>query len=165
MKFSIGSGGYDLLWNGASHKLRSKPKGLKTHSVEPSCNGKWVPSLQGSIFHWTVLILGPAGQSFGDRCFHRSKKKGSGKVMDSSWLESRSRGLKMFMIDGDCEMKGMYFPLYTSKHLRELVSTGVLGNTLELLLENSSPKIPLHVLGKSLPTLLARPAYLQSSNA
>ena len=65
-------------------------KGLKIHSFEPSCNGKWVPSLQGFIFHWTVLILGPAGQSFGDRCFHRSKKEmvreGHGLVMTTITL-------------------------------------------------------------------------------
>ena len=56
---------------------------------------------------------------------------------------------------------------YIGVNSKELVSTGYgeyLGNNQESnfsnLYSNSSPEIPRHVLGKSLPTLLARPAYL-----
>lgn len=63
-------------------------KGLKIHSFEPSCNGKWVPSLQGFIFHWTVLIL--QGNHL-EIVFHRSKKErvreGHGLVMTRVTLQ------------------------------------------------------------------------------
>ena len=77
-------------------------KGLKIHSFEPSCNGKWVPSLQGFIFHWTVLIL--QGNHL-EIVFHRSKKEmvreGHGLVMTTITLHrfenvyDRSRWLRV----------------------------------------------------------------------
>ena len=106
------------------------------------------------FLHWTKWFY-EAGQSFGDRCTDLKK-------WSKSWLIRLQRSENVD--DLDYEMKGIY---YLPVNNKELVSTGYgeyLGNKQKSnfveLCSNSSPKIPLHVHGKSLPILLARPACL-----
>ena len=72
MKFSIGSGGYDIRWNGASHNFtqgflsdlpnQPKPKRAIFPCFGPSFNGKMGPKSKiGFIFHWTKYFS--AGQN------------------------------------------------------------------------------------------------------
>lgn len=87
MKFSIGSGGYDLLWNGASHKLRSKPKRAQNSFFRTILQWKMGP--KSTRVHFPLDSFDSAGQSFGDR-FPPIKKEmvreGHGLVMTTITL-------------------------------------------------------------------------------